>query len=156
MGKMKYMLNEKALDFVLPDQDNVPVRLSDFLGNWVLLYFYPKDDTPGCTTEACTLRDAYEDYTSAGVTILGVSTDSTTSHKKFKEKYKLPFSLLSDANKEVVNQYGVWGEKNFMGKTYMGINRTSFLINKEGVVVKVYEKVNPKDHAKEVLADILK
>ena len=156
MGKMKYMLNEKALDFVLPDQDGIPVRLSDFLGNWVLLYFYPKDDTPGCSTEACTLRDAYEDYASSGVIILGVSTDSTASHKKFKGKYKLPFSLLSDANKEVVNQYGVWGEKNFMGKTYMGIKRTSFLINKQGIVVKVYEKVSPKDHAKEVLADILK
>lgn len=144
----------KAPSFELPDQDGALHKLSDYLGKWVLLYFYPKDDTPGCTIEACTIRDQFQDFQKIDAVVLGVSTDSVKSHKKFAATFSLPFTLLADENKEVVGQYGVFGEKKFMGKTYMGTNRTSFLIDREGVIAKVYEKVKPPEHAIEVLADL--
>jgi len=143
-----------APDFTLPDQSGRSHTLSSYQGKWVLLYFYPKDDTPGCTKEACAIRDADPDLSSFGAVVLGVSADSVSSHKKFAEKYHLMFPLLADENKEVVNAYGVWGAKKFMGREYEGIMRTSFLINPEGVIAKVYEGVKPETHATEVLADL--
>ncbi len=143
-----------APDFTLPDPSSRSHTLSSYQGKWVLLYFYPKDDTPGCTKEACAIRDADPDLSSLGAVVLGVSADSVSSHKKFAEKYHLMFPLLADENKEVVNAYGVWGPKKFMGREYEGIMRTSFLINPEGVIAKVYEGVKPETHATEVLADL--
>ncbi len=128
--------------------------LSSYQGKWVLLYFDPKDNTPSCTTEACTIRDQFKDFQKIGAVVLGVSTDSVKSHKKFADGFNLPFTLLADEQKEVVGKYGVFGEKKFMGKTYMGISRTSFLIDPSGKIAKVYEKVKPEKHATEVLADL--
>ncbi len=147
-------LNSPAPDFTLPDQNGKEHSLSDYRGKWVLLYFYPKDDTPGCTKEACALRDNFPDFKKLGIAVLGVSVDSVSRHKKFEEKYKLPFTLLADAEKKVVNLYGVWAKKKFMGKEYDGTLRTSFLINPEGKIAKVYENVKPELHAQEVLADM--
>lgn len=143
-----------APDFTLPDQDGVMHTLSRYRGRPVLLYFYPKDDTPGCTKEACALRDADPDFSKLDAVVLGVSADSVKSHKKFAEKYELQFPLLADEHKEVVNAYGVWGPKKFMGREYEGILRTSFLIAPAGTIVKVYEKVKPEMHAAEVLEDL--
>lgn len=143
-----------APDFSLPDQEGKTHTLSDYRGKWVLLYFYPKDDTPGCTIEACTIRDQFKDFNAIGAVVLGVSTDSVESHKKFAEKFELPFTLLADAHKEVVGRYGVFGEKKFMGKTYMGTKRTSVLIDPHGKIAKVYENVKPEIHAGEVIADL--
>ncbi len=145
---------DKAPDFTLPDQEGTERSLSDYKGDWVLLYFYPKDDTPGCTAEACGIRDGYEEYGDEEITVLGVSTDSVKSHAKFATKYALPFTLLADAEKKVVAKYGVWGEKKFMGRDYMGTNRMSFLIDPKGKIAKVYDKVRPADHAAEVIADV--
>src|SRR3989344_4124332 len=127
-----------ALLFTLADQEGKEHSLAGYKGKWVLLYFYPKDDTPGCTIEACTIRDQFKDFKSIGAVVLGVSTDSIASHKKFVATYNLPFTLLADVHKEVVGAYGVFGEKKFMGKIYMGTRRTSFLIDPEGKVAKVY------------------
>lgn len=143
-----------APDFTLPDQEGKKHSLTDYVGKWVLLYFYPKDDTPGCTIEACTIRDQFKDFNTIGAVVLGISTDSVASHKKFATKYELPFTLLADEYKEVVGRYGVFGEKKFLGKTYMGIRRTSFLIDPKGNIAKVYEKVKPEMHAGEVIADL--
>ena len=140
--------------FSLPDQDGQIRSLSDYAGKWVLLYFYPKDDTPGCTIEACSFRDQFKDFTNIGAVVLGVSTDSIASHKKFAHTFELPFTLLADEFKEVVGQYGVFGEKKFLGKTYMGTSRTSFLIDPSGTIAKVYLKVKPEAHAAEVVADL--
>ena len=147
-------IGTRAPAFTLPDQEGQEHRLSDYKGKWILLYFYPKDDTPGCTIEACTIRDQFKDYTKIGAIVLGVSTDSVASHKKFASAYELPFTLLADVNKEVVGHYGVFGEKKFMGKTYTGTRRTSFLVDPEGKIAKVYEKVKPEVHATEVIADL--
>lgn len=141
-----------APDFELLDENEEPHKLSDYLGKPVILYFYPKDDTPGCTTEACEFRDDYDVYTKAGVVILGVSPDSPKSHKKFKEKYHLPFTLLADVDHKVCELYGVWGEKSMYGKKYYGVMRTSFLINSEGKLVEIFENVKPKGHSQQVLA----
>jgi thioredoxin-dependent peroxiredoxin len=143
----------KAPPFSLKDHDDVTHSLSDYLGKQVLLYFYPKDDTPGCTTEACTIRDSFSDFENLGLIVLGVSKDTTSKHKKFREKYSLPFPLLSDPEGEICTLYGVWQKKKFMGREYMGIARVSFLIDEKGMIKKVYEKVVPKDHASEVLGD---
>lgn len=148
------VVGQTAPNFSLPDQEGKEHSLSSYTGKWVLVYFYPKDDTPGCTTEACKMRDNFPHIQNKKLVVLGISTDSVDSHKKFAQKYELPFTLLADEGKTVVNQYGVWGEKSFMGKKYMGTNRTSFLINPDGQIVKVYEKVNPAVHAEEVLADL--
>lgn len=147
-------LGTQAPAFSLFDQDGKNHALSDYAGKWVLLYFYPKDDTPGCTIEACTIRDQFKDFNAIGAVVLGVSTDSVASHKKFATAYELPFTLLADVNKEVVGQYGVFGEKKFMGRTYMGTMRTSFLIDPSGKIAKVYEKVKPEVHAAEVISDL--
>lgn len=143
-----------APDFTLPDQDAAEHTLSSYKGKWVLLYFYPKDDTPGCTKEACAIRDADPDLSSLGAVVLGVSADSVKSHKKFAEKYNLQFPLLADEEKKVIEAYGVWRAKKFMGRDYEGILRTSFLINPEGIISKVYESVKPEVHAGEVLTDL--
>jgi len=148
------MIPEKstAPDFALLDETGTSRKLSDYRGKDVVLYFYPKDDTPGCTTEACAFRDDYSDYEKAGVVILGVSADSPKSHAKFKQKYQLPFTLLSDEDHSVCEQYGVWAKKKMMGREYMGILRTTYLISKEGLVKKVFEDVKPSGHSKEILA----
>lgn len=143
-----------APDFTLPDQDGNTHRLSDSQGSWVLVYFYLKDDTPGCTKEACVVRDVWPDFSAVNAVVFGISADSVKSHKKFAEKYGLPFTLLSDEQKEVVKAYGVWGLKKMMGREYEGISRTSFLINPAGIIEKVYEKVKPEVHAQEVLEDV--
>jgi len=143
--------NIPAPQFSLQDETGQVRHLSDFQGQAVVLYFYPKDDTPGCTTEACNFRDDYGEYAKAGVVILGVSTDSPKSHAKFKAKYNLPFSLLADTDHAVCEAYGVWGRKKFMGKEYDGVFRTTFVIGKDGQVVKVFENGKPDGHSAQVL-----
>ncbi len=143
-----------APDFLLADQDGQKRRLRDYQGQWVLLYFYPKDDTVGCTKEACMLRDEFPNFDVIGATVIGVSIDSVRSHKHFADKYRLPFTLLSDPERRVVDVYGVWGKKKFMGKEYEGTKRVSFLIDPQGRIVKVYEVVRPESHAKEVVKDL--
>ena len=144
----------KAFPFTLTDQNNTVHSLSDYKGKWVVLYFYPKDDTPGCTKEACGFRDLAAEYSAQGVEVLGVSKDSVASHKKFAEKHHLSFPLLVDEESKVIKAYGAWGEKKFMGRTFEGILRKSFLINPEGDIVKTYDKVDVFSHAKDVLKEI--
>jgi peroxiredoxin Q/BCP len=127
------------------------MSLKDLRGQKVVLYFYPKDDTPGCTKEACSFRDAFAKFKKQGINVLGVSPDSEASHKKFVTKYKLPFTLLADTDRSIAEAYGVWGEKKFMGRKYMGVHRTTFLIDEKGKIKKIFEKVKPEDHASEVL-----
>lgn len=145
-----------APDFKTIDQDNKPQKLSDYRGKWVLLYFYPKDDTAGCTKEACAIRDMMPDFKKLKLQVFGVSIQDAKSHKKFAEKYDLPFTLLVDEDKKIVNKYDVWGKKKFMGREYMGTFRTSFLIDPQGKIAKTYEKVNPETHATEILEDLKK
>jgi thioredoxin-dependent peroxiredoxin len=147
-------VGETAPSFSLPDQEGKMHTLADYRGRYVLLYFYPKDDTPGCTKEACAIRDADPDFSKLDAVVLGVSADSVKSHKKFAEKYALTFPLLADEQKAVVHAYGVWGLKKFMGREYEGIFRVSFLIDPKGRIVKVYDKVKPELHAEEVLQDL--
>ncbi len=148
------MLNEgdKAPDFNTKDQSGNAVKLSDYKGKKVVLYFYPKDDTPGCTKEACSFRDADDVYNKNGIKVFGVSTDDEKSHQKFISKYQLPFDLLADTDKDIVEKYGVWGEKSMYGKKYMGTMRKTFLIGEDGKIVKIFDKVNVSEHADEVLA----
>ena len=143
-----------APEFSIPDDTGTFRTLSEFRGHPVILYFYPKDDTPGCTTEACNFRDDYSDYTNAGVIILGVSPDRTKSHAKFKAKYRLPFPLLADNEHKVCELYKVWGLKKAMGREYMGVFRTTFLIDENGVIVHVFEDVKPAGHSTEILAKL--
>jgi peroxiredoxin Q/BCP len=143
---------DPAPDFELPDQDGDPVRLSDLRGQTVVLYFYPKADTPGCTTQACGVRDNQAAYAKAGATVLGVSPDPVNEVKKFHEGQGLNFTLLADENREVVEAYGVWVEKSMYGRTYMGAERTTFVIGPDGVVVDVLRKVKPGEHDQLVLA----
>jgi peroxiredoxin Q/BCP len=142
---------EPAPHFSLTSDTGARVSLSDFRGRRVVLYFYPKDDTPGCTAQARGIRDMYADFEAAGAVVLGVSPDSVRRHVKFKEKHDLPFTLLADPEHEVAERYGVWGEKRYMGRTYMGINRTTFVISPDGVVAKVIRQVKPDTHAADVL-----
>ncbi len=144
----------KAFDFSLPDQNGEIHKLSDYRGQLVVLYFYPKDDTPGCTVEACSFRDNQEKYKENGIVILGVSKDTVLSHKKFAQKHNLRFTIFSDVEKKVIKKYKAWGEKKFMGKTYDGTLRKTYLIDKKGDILKVYEKVNPLTHAEEILKDV--
>lgn len=153
---MKLSVGDKAPDFSLSDAVGTMHTLAQYEGKWVLLYFYPKDDTPGCTKEACAIRDEFPQFKKLKATVLGISVDSPKSHGKFAMKYELPFTLLADEKKEVVERYGVWAKKKFMGREYMGTLRTSFLISPEGVIVKIYESVKPDTHAAEVLSDIAK
>lgn len=152
---MTLAINTPAPDFELADQNGALHRLSDYLGKRVVLYFYPKDDTPGCTTEACNFRDNYAVFEQNDIVILGVSADSEKSHAKFQDKYQLPFTLLSDADHAVCELYGVWGLKKFMGREYYGINRTTFLIDEAGKLVKIYKKVKPASHAQEIIEDFV-
>ena len=151
---METLEGKKAPPFKLPDEQGNIHTLEQHKGQKILLYFYPKDMTPGCSLEAQNFRDNLELLKRKGVEILGVSTDSQESHQKFKEKYRLNFPLLSDVDKEVVKKYGVWKEKSMFGKKYMGIQRDSFLIGKDGKIIKHYEKVNPAKHVDEVIKDL--
>lgn len=144
-------VGQPAPDFELPDQSGEIHRLKDYRGRWVLVYFYPKDDTPGCTTEACAIRDKFLDFKKLKIQVFGVSADSVASHKKFIEKFDLSFTLLADINKEIIKKYGVWGKKKFMGREYDGIMRQSFLIDPQGAIAKIYDQVKPAIHAEEVL-----
>jgi thioredoxin-dependent peroxiredoxin len=143
-----------APDFALPDETGKERKLSDYFGKPFILYFYPKDDTPGCTTEACSFRDNYSAFQKADVTILGVSPDSPKSHAKFKEKYHLPFTLLADEGHKICELYGVWGKKTSYGKEYDGVFRTTFLIDPQGKIKKVFEHVKPAEHSAEILAEL--
>jgi thioredoxin-dependent peroxiredoxin len=138
--------------FIGKDQDGKTVSLDQYKGKKVVLYFYPKDDTPGCTAEACNLRDNYDSLTKAGFAIIGVSADDQQSHRDFKAKYKLPFTLIADVDKKIANQYGVWVEKERDGQKYMGMARTTFIIDEKGVVVSKIDKVDTKDHARQVMS----
>ncbi|HKJ39668.1 MAG TPA: thioredoxin-dependent thiol peroxidase [Anaerolineales bacterium] len=141
-----------APDFELLDDTNTLRKLSDFRGKNVVLYFYPKDDTPGCVKEACNFRDNYSAYEESDIVILGVSPDNVASHVKFKNKFDLPFPLLADDGHKVCDEYGVWGPKKFMGREYEGVLRTTFLIDGNGIVIKVFENVRPAEHSVEVLS----
>ncbi|MFN4299478.1 MAG: thioredoxin-dependent thiol peroxidase [Thermaurantimonas sp.] len=145
---------DKAPDFEGKDQNGNSVKLSDFAGKKLIVYFYPKDDTPGCTAEACSLRDSYESLTSKGFAVVGVSTDSEKSHQKFIEKYNLPFTLISDPERKVIEAFGVWGKKKFMGKEYEGIHRETFVIDEHGTIKKVITKVDTKNHATQILKEL--
>lgn len=147
-------VGDRAPDFELPDQNGKIVKLSSLLGKKVLIYFYPRDFTPGCTTEACLLRDNFPNFRKLNAVVLGISKDSVESHKKFAAKFNLPFTLLADVDHKVQEKYGVWQEKKFLGKTYMGTVRTSFLIDEKGKIIKIYEKVKPPIHAVEVLEEL--
>ena len=151
---MTLHIGDNAPDFTLSDQKGTQHTLSAYRKQWILLYFYPKDDTPGCTKEACAFRDTFPGFTQLNMPIFGISTDSVKSHEKFARKYELPFTLLSDENKEIVQLYGVWGKKKFRGKEYEGTHRMSFLIDPDGKIAKIYEKVRPTEHADEVLQDM--
>jgi peroxiredoxin Q/BCP len=142
----------KAPDFALPADDGTTVTLAGLKGRKVVLYFYPKDDTSGCTKEACGFRDSWKDVQRAGAVVLGVSPDGVASHQKFKQKYALPFPLLADPDHRVATAYGAWGEKSMYGKRYMGILRTTFVIDADGRIARVFERVKPEGHAAEVLA----
>jgi peroxiredoxin Q/BCP len=141
-----------APDFELKTDSGETIRLSDLRGKQVVLYFYPKDDTTGCTTQACGIRDAYGEFEDAGAVVLGISPDDESSHQKFKQKYGLPFTLLADEGHHVAEEYGVWAEKSYAGRTYMGVDRSTFVIAEDGTVKKVLQKVKPATHAEEVLA----
>ncbi len=153
---MPLSIGQLAPDFSLLDQNGTEHHLSDYRGQHVLIYFYPKDDTPGCTTEACSLRDNFSALKKHNTVVLGISTDSVKSHAKFATKFELPFTLLSDAEKRVVELYGVWGPKKFMGREFLGTKRQSFLVDAEGKLAVWYETVKPADHVAEVLADLKK
>ncbi|OAB78144.1 thioredoxin-dependent thiol peroxidase [Cochleicola gelatinilyticus] len=142
---------DKVPNFTVNDQEGNSISLSDYKGKKLIVFFYPKANTPGCTAEACNLRDNYKELQSQGYSILGVSADSEKRQKKFKEKYDFPFPLLADENKEVIETFGVWGLKKFMGREYDGIHRKTFLINEEGIVSRVIDKVKTKDHAAQIL-----
>lgn len=142
---------DKAPNFTAKDQNGKVVSLSDFKGKNVILYFYPKDDTPGCTAEACSFRDNYQSMLNKGFEVIGVSTDDEKSHKKFETKYSLPFTLISDSDKSIVEAYGVWVEKNMYGKKYMGTARTTFLINEAGIIDKIIDKVDTKNSSQQVI-----
>ena len=141
-----------APDFALQSDTGETIRLSELRGKPVVLYFYPKDDTTGCTTQACGIRDAYAEFERAGAVVLGVSPDDEASHVKFKDKYDLPFTLLVDADHEVADLYGVWGEKEYMGRTYLGVSRSTFVIAEDGTVKRALHNVKPATHADDVLA----
>lgn len=147
-------IGTKAPDFTLLDQDGQNRSLAEFTGKWVVLYFYPKDDTPGCTKEACTIAEIYNDFTALGAVVIGVSADSPESHKKFREKYNLPFTLLSDSSAKMMKSYGAWKKKFMFGRNFLGIQRMTYIINPEGVIDRVYPKADPANHALELLKDL--
>lgn len=144
-------VGSKAIDFTLPNENGEPITLSSFLGKKVVLYFYPKDDTPGCTKQACAFKAAYEEFKRNDIVVIGISKDSSASHIKFKEKYELPFLLLSDTQLQVIQAYDVWKEKKLYGKTYMGVTRSTYIIDEDGVIIKTFEKANPGNNAGDIL-----
>lgn len=149
---MKHLkVGDKAPDFSVKDQSGNEIKLSDYAGKRVVVYFYPKDNTPGCTAQACNIRDNYSDLEKEGIIILGVSADSEVSHEKFINKFDLPFTLLADVDKKMLNDYGVWGEKKFMGRIYDGIHRTTFLMDESHTIIGIIEKPKTKDHSREIL-----
>ena len=150
MSKLKE--GDKAPDFAVPDQEGNVVRSKDLRGKKTVLYFYPKDDTPGCTKEACSFRDSFAKFKRRGIEVFGVSLDSEKSHQKFINKFSLPFRLLADTDRKLSESFGTYGEKKFMGRTYMGNNRMTFLIDEKGKIKKIFRKVKPEDHADEVLS----
>lgn len=152
----KLTKGDKAPQFNAIDENGDPISLSDFKGKKVILYFYPKDMTPGCTTESCNLRDNYADLTKKGFDVIGVSADSAERHLKFIAKHELPFHLIADESKEVINAYGIWGPKKFMGKEYDGIHRTTFIIDEKGVIEAVIKKVKTKDHTNQIIEELAK
>ena len=147
-------LNDPAPPFELPGDGGTNISLKSLAGKPVVLFFYPKDDTPGCTVEACDFRDAFPRFRGAGATILGISPDDVVSHRKFKRKFELPYTLLADTGLAVAEKYGVWKEKSLYGRTYMGVERTTFLIDGKGRIAQIFENVNPEGHADEVAAAI--
>jgi len=149
-------IGDKAPQFKGLDENGNSISLSDFKGKKVILYFYPKDMTPGCTTQSCNLRDSYSGLTKKGFEVIGVSADSADRHLKFIAKYELPFHLIADIDKTILNSYGVWGLKKFMGKEYDGIHRTTFIINEEGIILSVIKKVKTKDHTNQILTELEK
>ncbi len=144
----------KAPDFSLPDQDDKTRTLDDYKGTWLIVYFYPKDDTPGCTTEACSFRDEYQYIQEQGAKVIGISKDSPASHKKFAEKYNLNFTLLSDESLDTIKAYGAWGERSMYGRKFMGIIRSTVIIDPDGNIVREYPKVTPKEHAVQIIKDL--
>ncbi len=153
--KEELITMKTAPDFQLTDQDGIVHSLQDYKGQWIVIYFYPKDDTPGCTTEACNFRDERDAISEFGnATVIGISKDSVASHKKFAEKHKLNFTLLSDMDHKVIEAYGAWGPKKFLGKEYVGIRRNTYIINPEGQIVKEYVGINPKNHAVKIIDDL--
>jgi peroxiredoxin Q/BCP len=148
---MSLSVGEKAPAFAGKDQNSNPIGLSDFAGKKVALYFYPKDNTPGCTEQACNLRDNYLELKSKGYEIIGISTDDEKSHQKFIKKFSLPFPLIADTDKSINEAFGVWVEKSMYGKTYMGTKRTTFIIDETGTITNIIEKVNTKDHSKQII-----
>jgi peroxiredoxin Q/BCP len=149
---LKLKVGDKAPAFTVATNGGGSISLADYMGKHVVLYFYPKDDTPGCTKEACAFRDGFAAFKKKGAVVLGVSPDPVKSHDKFVEKFKLPFTLLADTEKKIVEAYGVWGEKTFMGRKYMGTFRVTFLIGPDGVIKQIWPTVKPEEHADEVLA----
>jgi len=147
---MKLNIGDEAPDFAIPDQDGIVHKLSDYAGRKLVIYFYPKDDTPGCTAQACNLRDNYYDLRQKGYEVIGVSVDSEKSHHKFIQKFELPFTLLSDINKEMVEAYGVWQEKSMYGRKYMGTMRYTFIIDEKGIIEDIITKVDTKEHAAQI------
>ena len=147
----KLSAGDKAPDFTGADQNGNTVSLEDYKGKKVILYFYPKDDTPGCTAQACNLRDNYQSLIAEGYQVIGVSKDSVKSHKKFETKYELPFPLIADEDHIISDNYGIWGERKFMGKTFLGVHRTTFLINEKGIIHAIIDKPETKNHTEEVL-----
>lgn len=152
--ELSLKVGDPAPDFTAPTQGGKQVSLADFNGKHVVLYFYPRDDTPGCTKEACGFRDAFGAFKEKGAVVLGVSTDDSKSHAKFAQKYRLPFELLADEDKKIVEAYGVWGEKRFMGRKYQGTHRVTFLIGPDGHILRIWPVVKPEEHAAEILAAI--
>lgn len=150
----KLEVGDVAPDFKGLNQNGEQISLSDYNGKKVILYFYPKDNTPGCTSEACDLNDNYNMWLSKGFEVIGVSPDSVASHKEFAEKYQLNFNLVADTEKEILQQYGAWGEKKMYGKTYMGVLRTTFVINEDGRIDQVFEKVKTKEHTNQILSTL--
>jgi thioredoxin-dependent peroxiredoxin len=149
-------VGEKAKDFALMNQDGIEVSLRDFVGKWVVLYFYPKDDTPGCTAEACEFTNEFAQFKSLGAVVVGISADTPEKHAKFIEKYGLKVTLLSDAEKTVLQEYGAWGEKSLYGKKYFGVKRTTYLIDDKGIVAKIWENVKAKGHTEKVKEELAK
>lgn len=147
-------VGDKAPDFIAYNEDENEVRLSDYLGSKVILFFYPKDDSPGCTKEACNLRDNYKQLSKMGFEILGVSPDKSAKHKKFIDKYEFQYSLVADPDKKIINSYGLWGPKKFMGREIVGVHRTTFLIDEKGYIFSIIDKVKTKEHADQIISEL--